>query len=140
MTEIVSSTKFEDLIRDTKTPLLVDVYADWCPPCRAIAPSVKALGEDLEGQALIVKINRDEASQNGGDKNAVIKFMADNGIRGIPALLLFDQGEFKGVLMGGPRSKENIQEWMEETLGRSFNPAPDSKPAPRAPQPPHPKH
>lgn len=64
-------------------PVLVDFYADWCPPCQMIAPSLEALAEEFSGKAKIVKINVDE--------NPLVSMRY--GIRNIPALITFKNGE-----------------------------------------------
>lgn len=133
MAEIISSLKFEELVRDEKLPLLIDVYGAGCAPCAEIAPVIDELAQELKGRVRIVKLDRDEARQNGGEQNPALRFIAEQGIRGIPALMLFEEGEYKGVLMGGPRPRSNILEWMEETLGRklSFKPASGSIKTPK---------
>ncbi len=137
MTEIIPSSAFEDLIKNSDKPVLVDVFADWCGPCHAIAPVIDQMSKDLKDKVRIVKIDRDEADANGGADNPVLKLMAEKGVRGIPALLLFEGGEFKGSLIGGPRPRSNIQGWIEKTLDRSLSgPAPASgNPGPSAPSP-----
>jgi thioredoxin 1 len=123
MADIVPSKDFKELIRTETKPVLIDVFGAGCEPCVWMSPVIDALAEDLKDEARIVKLDRDEARANGGAHNPVVKFIADNKIQGIPAMLLFDKGEFKGALMGGPRAKSNVREWMEKKLGHAFNTA-----------------
>ncbi len=123
MADIIPSKIFDAIVRDEKKPMLIDVFGAGCAPCVWMSPVIDALAEDLKGEARIVKLDRDEARANGGDSNPAVRFMADNRIQGIPAMMLFDQGELKGVMMGGPRSKGAVREWMEKKLGKAFSAA-----------------
>ena len=68
---------------DAKQPVLVDFYADWCPPCQMIAPSLEALAKEYQGKAKIVKINVDQ--------NPELSMKFD--VRNIPTLITFRNGE-----------------------------------------------
>ncbi len=76
--------KFNELISG-KTPVLVDFYADWCAPCRMMAPILEKVAGDLQGDVKIVKVNVDS------NREAAVKY----GIRSIPTLMLFQNGEVK---------------------------------------------
>ncbi len=76
--------KFNELISG-KTPVLVDFYADWCAPCRMMAPILEKVAGDLQGEVKIVKVNVDN------NREAAMKY----GIRSIPTLMLFQNGEIK---------------------------------------------
>ncbi|MBI3440518.1 MAG: hypothetical protein HY052_01730 [Proteobacteria bacterium] len=121
MANIISSLTFEDLVHTEKRPILIDVYHIRCQPCLQMAPTIDAMAAEFLAVLKIVKLDRDEADANGGTQNPLIKFLAKQGIQGVPALLLFEGGEFKGVLMGGPRPRSNILEWLEKTLGRNLS-------------------
>ena len=123
MTDIIPSKDFKDLIGTETKPVLIDVFGAGCAPCVWMSPVIDALAEDLKDEARIVKLDRDEARANGGKDNPVVKFLADNKIQGIPAMLLFDKGELKGALMGGPHAKAEVRGWMEKKLGSAFNAA-----------------
>lgn len=123
MTDIISSKEFKELVRTETKPVLIDVFGAGCAPCAWMSPVIDALAEDLKDEARIVKLDRDEARANGGNHNPLVKFLADNKVQGIPAMLLFDKGEFKGALMGGPHAKADVRGWMEKKLGSAFNAA-----------------
>jgi len=84
---------------------LVDFWAPWCGPCRMIAPTIDQLAKDFDGKANICKVNTDE------EQNIAIKF----GIRSIPTLLIFKDGEVVDTLIGA-LPKESIAERINEHL------------------------
>ena len=85
--------------------VLVDFWAEWCGPCRRLAPTVEALAGEFDGRATIGKLNVDESPSVSG------RFM----IRGIPTLLLFKNGQLAETLVG-LESKENIARLIEKHL------------------------
>ena len=98
MAEVMNITdeNFEKEVINSKTPVIVDFWATWCVPCRAIEPVVEELSQVYDGKVKVVRINVDESQ----------KTPAKYGIRGIPTLLLFKEGRVKGQLVGAvPRSK-----------------------------------
>ena len=90
MLEVTDAT-FNDVVLKADLPVLVDFWAPWCGPCRALAPVLEELGKDLEGQAIIAKINVDE------NQALPAKFA----IRSIPTLILFNKGEVVEQITGG---------------------------------------
>ena len=80
-TLILTDANFEETIQSDK-PVLVDFWAEWCGPCRRLAPTVEALAGDYVGKLTVGKLNVDD------NPNTAFKFQ----IRGIPALLLFKGG------------------------------------------------
>lgn len=79
----MSKPTFSELLRASELPILVDFWAEWCGPCRMIAPMLEKLQGELSGQVRIIKVNVDH---NPAAAQAY-------GIQGIPALLLFKQGQ-----------------------------------------------
>ena len=77
-------SSFNELINSNK-PVLVDFYADWCAPCRMMAPILEQVAGNMSGQVKIVKVNVDK------NQNAAAKY----GIRSIPTLMLFQNGQVK---------------------------------------------
>lgn len=86
----VSDDTFEREVLQSATPVLVDFWAPWCGPCRAIAPVVEELAREYDGKLKVVKINVDD---NPSTPNKY-------GVRGIPTLLVIDGGQVKEQLVG----------------------------------------
>jgi thioredoxin 1 len=78
----ITNSNFKELLNGEK-PLVVDFWAEWCGPCRMIAPAVEELAKEYEGQVLVGKVNIDEEED----------LSAEYGIRSIPTLLFFKGGE-----------------------------------------------
>ena len=86
--------------------VLVDFWAEWCGPCRRLAPTVDALASEFDGRATVAKLNVDE------NPNVPGRYA----IRGIPTLLLFKQGQLEETIVG-LRAKEEIAQLIERHLG-----------------------
>jgi len=92
----VSDVTFEEEVLKAAVPVLVDFWAEWCMPCRMIAPAVESIAQTYGDKLKVAKLNVDEN----------MKAPAKYGIRGIPTLLLFKNGELKESLIGAqPREK-----------------------------------
>jgi thioredoxin 1 len=99
----LTDSNFEE---ETKNGVvLVDFWAEWCGPCRRLAPTVDALAQEFSGRATVAKLNVDE------NPNVPGKFM----IRGIPTLLLFKNGQLEETLVG-LAPKEDIARMIEKHL------------------------
>jgi thioredoxin 1 len=110
MSEIVqaSDTSFEKDVLKADRPVLVDFWAEWCGPCKMIAPHLEELANELGDRIRIVKVNIDE------NPLTPTKY----GVRGIPTLMLFRNGELRATKVGAlPKSK--LREWVEENLGEA---------------------
>jgi thioredoxin 1 len=94
--------KWNDDVLSSPQPVLVDFWAEWCAPCRMMAPSIEALAEEFGGRARVGKLNVDE--------NAATSEKYD--IRGIPTILIFKGGEVKEQVVG-VTSKENLARLVE---------------------------
>jgi len=86
----IDSAKFQTEVLESSEPVLVDFYADWCPPCRALAPTLENLANEFDGRARILKVNVDENPDLAGRYN----------VRSIPTLALFQDGEVADVKVG----------------------------------------
>ena len=89
ITNISSETFAEEVLTNTE-PVLVDFWAPWCGPCRAIAPALTELAEEFEGQVKIVKVNVDDSADTA----------RQFGIRSIPTLVLFRDGQVVDRIQG----------------------------------------
>ncbi len=90
MTIQVTEQTFENEVLNSAEPVLVDLWAEWCGPCRAIAPTLEELGGEYAGKAKIAKVNVDE--------NPAIAQRYS--VRSIPTLLLFKDGQLKETTVG----------------------------------------
>lgn len=92
----VSDDTFEREVLQSPTPVLVDFWAPWCAPCRAIAPTVEELSREYAGKLKVVKMNVDDNPRTP----------TQYGVRGIPNLIVFNGGQVKEQIIGAvPKSK-----------------------------------
>ena len=104
-TAAVTTAQFEKEVLQSDVPVLVDFWAPWCPPCRALGPTLDAVAEEYQGKAKIVKIDVDDEPE----------VASRYGISSIPALLLFKGGEQVGQLVGA-HPKANIAKLISQAL------------------------
>jgi thioredoxin 1 len=103
-----SDASFESDVLKSDTPVLVDFWAEWCGPCKAIAPILEELAPVYEGRIRIVKLNVDENGATGAKFN----------IRSIPTLLLFNQGKVVATKIGSmPQSQ--LRAFLDDQLGKA---------------------
>lgn len=96
----ITDGEFQEEVLQSNIPVLVDFWATWCGPCKALAPTIEALSTDYQGKIKFCKVDVDE------NPNHAAQF----GVRSIPTLILFKNGEVSGQLVGNaPRSTiENL--------------------------------
>ena len=101
----VSDAEFESSIIQSDKPALVDFWAEWCQPCKALAPTVEEIAGEYIDKIKVAKVNVDDNPQTAA------KF----GIRGIPALLLFKEGKVVQQMVG-VKPKGDITKTIDEVL------------------------
>ena len=106
----VSDSSFEADVLKSDRPVLVDFWAQWCAPCRMLAPTVEAVAEKYAENSSVVKLNVD-------DNPAVSQRY---GIKGIPTLILFKNGKEEERVVGAT-SKEAISRMIDKHVGASAN-------------------
>lgn len=101
----VTDTSFESDVLKSDLPVLVDYWAEWCGPCKMIAPLLDEAAKAYEGRVTIAKLNVDE------NPDTAAKF----GIRGIPTLMLFKDGKAAATKVGA-MSKSQLSAFLDESL------------------------
>ena len=101
----VSDTNFDEEVLRADKPVLVDFWAVWCVPCKALSFLLEKIAEELQGKLKVVKFNVEE------NKDVPAKF----GVRGLPTLLLFKSGQVKETLVGS-QSKSAILQAVNKVI------------------------
>ncbi|MDC3091559.1 thioredoxin [Rickettsiales bacterium] len=103
MTEIVNLNQdnFDKVINESKTPVIVDFWAEWCGPCKMIAPILDEISLELKDKLLVTKVNLDD------NQELALKYS----IRSIPSILLFEDGKLVDIKVG-LSSKTDLLSWI----------------------------
>ncbi|MGP1257130.1 thioredoxin TrxA [Algihabitans albus] len=101
----VSDASFDSDVIKADLPVVVDFWAEWCGPCKMIAPALEEIAQDLNGKARIAKLNIDDNPSTP----------ARYGVRGIPTLMIFKDGQVAATKVGA-LPKGALQQWIEESI------------------------
>lgn len=101
----VTSANFDQEVMNSDKPVLVDFWAEWCGPCRALGPKLEEIAGEMAGKVKVVKLNVDENQETPSKYN----------IRGIPAMLLFKGGSQVGQLVGN-QPKDSIVDFLNRNI------------------------
>ncbi|MBV8970922.1 MAG: thioredoxin [Sphingomonadaceae bacterium] len=104
-TKTVTDDSFEQDVIGSDKPVLVDFWAEWCTPCRQIAPALEDISRELSDQVTVVKLNIDD------NPDAPARY----GVRGIPTMILFKNGQPAATKVGAA-PKTQLQTWLEGQL------------------------
>ena len=102
---VVSDASFEEDVVNSSQPVLVDFWAEWCGPCKALAPILDEIADEYEGKITIAKVNVDEN----------VQLSPKYGIRGIPTMLLFKDGVVQATKVGA-LSKANLNAFLDSNI------------------------
>ncbi len=101
----VSDDSFETDVLQSNQPVLVDFWAEWCGPCKQIGPTLEELSDDKNGELVVAKLNIDDNPMTP----------SKYGVRGIPTLLLFKDGQVASMKVGS-LPKSQIYDWVDSVL------------------------
>ena len=100
-TVTVDKSNFQSDVLDSDVPVVVDFWAEWCGPCKMIAPSLEEIAQEMAGKVKITKLNIDENPE----------LAAQFGVRSIPTLMLFKDGEPASMQVGA-KPKNALADWI----------------------------
>ena len=101
----VSDGSFDDDVLKSDKPVVVDFWAEWCGPCKMIAPALEEISSELGDKVTVAKVNIDDNP----------KTPAAYGVRGIPTLMLFKDGQVAATKVGA-LPKNALQSWIEANI------------------------
>jgi len=95
----LTDANFQAEVINSELPVLVDFWAEWCGPCKMIGPGLEQVATELDGQAIVGKLNVDDSNELAAKYN----------VRSIPLLLFFKNGEVKDQIVGANVTKEMLK-------------------------------
>ena len=104
-TKKITDESFETDVVKASIPTVVDFWAEWCGPCKQIGPVLEEISDEMKDKVVIAKHNIDE------EPNSPTKY----GVRGIPTMLLFKDGQLKATKVGAT-TKSNIVSWIKDSI------------------------
>ncbi|MCH4024397.1 MAG: thioredoxin TrxA [Acetobacter sp.] len=104
-TVAATDSSFENDVLKAEGPVLVDFWAEWCGPCKMIAPALDEIASEMEGKVKVVKVNIDDNPETPN------KF----GVRGIPTLIMFKDGQAVNTKVGA-LPKSQLKQWVESAV------------------------
>ena len=104
-TVAATDATFDAIVKESNLPVVVDFWAEWCGPCKQIGPALEELSTEMEGKIKVVKVDVDSNPSAA----------ADLGVRGIPALFLFKDGQVISNKTGAA-PKAVLKSWIEDAI------------------------
>ncbi|PCI03201.1 MAG: thioredoxin [Hyphomicrobiales bacterium] len=101
----VDNSNFQSTVLDSDVPVVVDFWAEWCGPCKAIGPALEEISDEMGDKIKITKVNSDENPE----------IAAKYGVRSIPTLILFKNGE-PAALQVGAKPKNGLVTWINGAI------------------------
>ncbi|MFV0369807.1 MAG: thioredoxin [Hyphomicrobiaceae bacterium] len=106
MPNAVSDKTFEEEVLKSSEPVVVDFFAEWCGPCKAMAPALDQVAEEMKGKVKIVKLDVDQNPQ----------VTSRYGIRAMPTLMIFQGGQVAASHTGALVQKKRLEDWIQSSV------------------------